>query len=60
MHQELQRQDLPEPGPPRSSVVRLRGKPPPVISSRPAMPVGALAGDFPARNWMDCILVTFS
>src|SRR5688572_20544412 len=33
---------LPEPDPPTSNVVRPRGRPPPVISSRPAMPVGAL------------------
>ena len=32
---------LPEPGPPTSSVVRPLGKPPPVISSKPVIPVGA-------------------
>jgi hypothetical protein len=30
---------LPEPGPPFSSVVRWRGRPPRLISSKPAMPV---------------------
>src|SRR5687768_8711136 len=34
---------LPEPGPPTTKVVRPLGKPPSVISSRPRMPVGALA-----------------
>jgi KaiC/GvpD/RAD55 family RecA-like ATPase len=33
---------LPEPGPPTSSVVQPRGRPPPQISSKPVMPVGAL------------------
>jgi hypothetical protein len=33
---------LPEPGPPTSKVVRPRGRPPPVISSKPAIPVGTL------------------
>src|SRR6185312_2804087 len=37
-----ERMVLPEPGPPTSSVVRPRGRPPPVISSRPVIPVGAL------------------
>jgi hypothetical protein len=34
---------FPEPGPPTRSVVRPLGRPPPVISSNPAMPVGAFA-----------------
>ena len=33
---------LPQPAPPQTSVGRPRGKPPPVISSSPWMPVGAL------------------
>jgi len=33
---------LPQPGPPQTSVGRPRGNPPPVISSRPWMPVGHL------------------
>src|SRR3954447_900175 len=33
---------LPEPGPPQTTVVRPRGKPPPLISSNPLMPVGHL------------------
>src|ERR1700691_1871505 len=32
---------LPDPGPPINSVVRPRGKPPPLISSKPAIPVAA-------------------
>src|SRR5580698_7027219 len=32
---------LPDPGPPTRSVVRPRGSPPPVISSKPAIPVAA-------------------
>ena len=47
---------LPEPGPPTSSVVRPRGKPPPVISSKPAMPVGALVGAFTRGDRTDFIL----
>src|ERR1035437_8968529 len=47
---------LPEPGPPTSSVVRPRGKPPPVISSKPAMPVGALVGTFTRGDRTDFIL----
>ena len=46
---------LPEPGPPTSSVVRLRGKPPPVISSKPMMPVAALAGALPTAERADFI-----
>ena len=34
---------LPQPGPPHTIVVRPRGKPPPLISSRPRMPVGAFS-----------------
>ena len=34
---------LPQPAVPQTSVGRPRGKPPPVISSRPSIPVGALA-----------------
>src|SRR5882672_6636199 len=33
---------LPQPAPPQTSVGRPRGNPPPVISSRPWMPVGHL------------------
>src|ERR1035437_9610557 len=47
---------LPEPGPPTSSVVRPRGKPPPVISSKPVMPVGALVGTFTSGDRTDFIL----
>src|ERR1700722_9581923 len=32
---------FPEPGPPCTKAVRARGRPPPVISSKPAIPVGA-------------------
>src|SRR4029077_17927158 len=41
---------LPEPAPPTRSVVRPRGKPPSVISSRPAMPLGALVRLFTTGN----------
>nr|ART37899.1 F506 [uncultured bacterium] len=41
---------LPEPGPPTSNVVRPRGKPPPVISSNPVMPVSTLFGTFATGN----------
>ena len=34
---------LPHPGPPHTSVGRPSGSPPPVISSKPSMPVGTLA-----------------
>jgi len=34
---------LPEPGPPQTSVERPRGSPPPVIWSKPAMPLGVLS-----------------
>ena len=37
---------LPEPNPLTSSIVRPRGKPPPVISSKPVKPVGALVDIF--------------
>lgn len=36
------RRVLPQPAPPVTNVVRPFGKPPPVISSRPGMPVGDL------------------
>src|SRR6185436_6411313 len=36
---------LPQPAPPHTSVGRPRGNPPPVISSRPWMPVGHLGKD---------------
>jgi hypothetical protein len=42
---------LPEPGPPTNSVVRPVGTPPPVIESKPAMPVGVLTGRL-ARRWL--------
>jgi hypothetical protein len=32
---------LPQPGPPQTMVGRPAGRPPPVISSKPAIPVGA-------------------
>src|SRR5438128_2257181 len=35
--------DFPEPAPPLINVGRPRGRPPPVISSKPAIPVGAFA-----------------
>jgi hypothetical protein len=40
---------LPEPGPPPSIVVRPRGKPPPVMASKPSIPEAA----FPALEaWL--------
>ena len=41
---------LPEPGPPQTSVGRPAGRPPWVISSRPAMPVGALRNTWGGRK----------
>ena len=42
---------LPQPGPPITSVVRPRGRPPSVISSKPWIPVGILATDG-CGDWM--------
>src|ERR1017187_2057580 len=47
---------LPEPGPPTSSVVRPSGKPPPVISSKPVMPVGAFFSPLTRGDWTGLIL----
>jgi hypothetical protein len=37
---------FPQPGPPQTIVVRPRGNPPPLISSSPLIPVGALGNEF--------------
>src|ERR1700733_7011396 len=41
---------LPQPGPPQTIVVRPRGKPPPLISSSPLIPVSALGREV-RREW---------
>jgi hypothetical protein len=47
---------LPALGPPANRVVRPRGKPPPLISSMPVMPVGALVGTSTRGDRTDFIL----
>src|SRR6185312_9806336 len=44
-----------EPGPPTTNVVRPRGKPPPVISSSPTMPVAHLVDAFAGADGSDFI-----
>jgi hypothetical protein len=50
---------LPDPGPPISSVVRPRGKPPPLISSKPTIPVGAFLETAGAGERSDFIMFPF-
>ena len=45
---------LPVPGPPHTSVVRPSGSPPPVISSRPRIPVGAFVNPRTASRVESC------
>ena len=47
---------LSEPGPPSSNVVRSRGKPRSVISSKPVMPVDALVGTMGIGRFSSCFL----
>src|ERR1700675_5080453 len=50
---------LPDPGPPISNVVRPRGKPPSLISSKPAIPVGAFLDAAAAGERSDFIVFPF-
>src|SRR4051812_37913272 len=52
----MARRVLPQPGPPHTSVGRPRGKPPPVTSSRPWMPVGHLAREVGLVSTVDIVL----
>ena len=42
---------LPHPGPPHTSVGRPSGSPPPVISSKPSIPVATFASDVDVRGF---------